>query len=156
MAQLAIFMWERNWYPDMVLLWSHGFSNGVSMGLHFLFPCSVVLFLSFVVLCVYIFPLSPQHERQHILRVSMTCILVQLFKYLSAYSFFLDRLAGLPFHLSAPHPSLIWLISTLFPPESEATICSTMVVRWPNAMATLWLCLEKIVFSKWLLCEGEL
>lgn len=41
------------------------------------FPFYVVLFLFFFIPCVYTLPLSPQHERQHILRVSMTCILVQ-------------------------------------------------------------------------------
>ncbi len=39
--------------------------------------CCFISFFIIIIPCVYTLPLSPQHERQHILRVSMTCILVQ-------------------------------------------------------------------------------
>lgn len=41
------------------------------------FPIFMLFYFFFFIPCVYTLLLSPQHERQHILRVSMTCILVQ-------------------------------------------------------------------------------
>lgn len=105
--------------------WEHSFYRRVFIGF---FPPDFVLFLFLLLVyflsfipCVYTLPLSPQHERQHILRVSMTCIFVQPWLSLTCLS--CSQTGGIFWY-----PSCLFLIP--LPSLSTQRCYRQQVTRW--------------------------